>query len=86
MGGFATYGKLPSGLLSMCVCAWCVFELGVSANLQCMHIFEIDHMFICVKLKELSVLAGLLIMLISSAEFAAFSNGHAVVVFTLYIK
>lgn len=35
----------------MCVHMACVW-VGVSANLQCMHIFEIDHMFICVKLKE----------------------------------
>lgn len=49
-GGFATYGKLPSQYV--CVFVWtCCVWMGVSANLQCMHIFEIDHMFICVKLK-----------------------------------
>lgn len=85
-GGFCYLWETTLGVAQYVCVPWCVFELGVSANLQCMHIFEIDHMFICVKLKELSVLAGLLIMLISSAEFAAFSKGHAVVVFTLYIK
>lgn len=49
-GGFATYGKLPSQYVCVFVCTWCVFG-SVSANLQCMHIFEIGHMFICVKLK-----------------------------------
>lgn len=85
-GGFCYLWETTLGVAQyVCVRTWCVFELGVSANLQCMHIFEIDHMFICVKLKELSVLAGLLIMLISSGEFAAFSKGHAVVVFTLSV-
>lgn len=56
-GGFATYGKLPSSLLPLSVCVLlcvhmvCVW-VGVRANLQCMHIFQTDHMFICVKLKE----------------------------------
>lgn len=30
------------------VCVW----VGVRANLHCMHTFQTDHMFICVKLKE----------------------------------
>jgi len=30
------------------LCIW----VGVRANLQCMHISEINHMFIFVKLKE----------------------------------
>lgn len=45
----------------VCVCVCVVFVwVGVSANLQCMHIFEIDHMFICVKLKEQCVSAAYL--------------------------
>ncbi len=35
-----------------CVCVVCLGWVGVSANLQCMHIFEIDHMFVCVKPEE----------------------------------
>lgn len=55
-GGFATYGKLPSSLLTLSLLLLCVHMVcvwaGVRANLQCMHTFQTDHMFICVKLKE----------------------------------
>lgn len=40
-------GNYPQYVCSSGVCLG-----GVIANPQCMHIFEIDHMFICVKLKE----------------------------------
>lgn len=40
------------GNYPQCVCSSGVYLGVVSANPQCMHIFEIDHVFICVKLKE----------------------------------
>lgn len=51
-------GNYPQGF-SVCVCVHvlCVW-VGVSANLQCMHIFVIDHLFICAKPEEQSVLSA----------------------------
>lgn len=45
----------------VCVCVHMVSAwVGVSTNLHCMHIFEIDHMFICARLKEQYVPAAYL--------------------------
>lgn len=49
------------GVRMVCVCV-------CGANLQCMHIFEIDHMFICREAKRACVPSGLLTMPISSAR------------------
>lgn len=50
-------GNYPQCVYSMCVHMVCVW-VGVSANLQCMHMVGIDHVF--VRLKEHCVPAAYL--------------------------
>lgn len=80
-GGRLLMGNYPRrvGVYMPCV--------RVSANLQCMRIFEIDHMF-CEARRTLRTVCACspLITLISSAEFTAFiSGGGGVVVITLSV-
>lgn len=56
----------------MCVCASGVCLGGVSANLQYMHKFEIDHVFFLCEAKRAVCASTLLVMLISRAEFTIF--------------
>lgn len=63
---------------SVCVCAYgvCLGGVGVSANLKCMHIFENDHVFICVKPEEPCACS------LKCRAHNITLEGHAAVVFT----